>query len=93
MLVRCPTDFMNSKLRNTILVLVCSEIVSYFSRLSAVRDLNRVIGYTSPLEVRNADICRVEMLMIKTPLLHLSASVSVKAQPHSNMHVIAAAQV
>jgi hypothetical protein len=93
MLVRCPTDFMNSKLRNTILVLARSEIVTYSSRLSAVCDLNRVIGYASPLEVRNADIRRVEMLMIKTPLLQLSASVGVKDQPHSSMHVIAAAQV
>jgi hypothetical protein len=84
---------MNSKLRNTILVRARSEIVSYFSRLSSVCYLNLVIGYASPLEVRNADIRRVKMLMIKTPLLQLSAFVGVKDQPHSSMHVITAAQV
>jgi hypothetical protein len=82
---------MNTKFRNPILVLTGSEIVSHFSGLAAVGDLNRVIGYASPLEVWNAHIRRVEMLMIKTPLLHLSCSVSVKDQPHSSMHVIAAA--
>jgi hypothetical protein len=56
-------------------------------------DVNRVVGNTSPLKVRNAEIVRIEMEVVKTPLLHLPASVLSKDKSHTDEHVIATTQV
>lgn len=93
MLVWRHARFENSKLWKVILIPANPEIVSDSPRLSAMSDVNRVVGNISPLKVWNADILQIEVKMINTPLLHLTATVFSKSKSHAKEHFIATTQV
>lgn len=53
-------------------------------RFVAMGHLNRVVCYRPPMKFWNADIGRVEMDVVKPPLLHLPASVLTEGKSHTN---------
>ena len=93
MLIRRHAGVKNSELWKVILIPASPEIISDSPRLSTMGDVNRVACDGPPLKVWNADILRIEVEMVKAPLLHLAASVFSKGKSHADEHVVAATQV
>lgn len=88
-----PSALEDPKLLRSIFIICSLEVVIDRAGLALISNVDDAVPCRFPLKLRLAHVCRVEMAMVKAPLLNSPRPIVMERQPYSDVHVVASTQV